>query len=143
MTELLATARVLGVETPAHPFVSEVEYLAVVARGFPLKALDRIAAEVAPGDVRFKYRIVPKASLARRKSTRRLSGPQSVVVTRIASVWAQAVRVWKSDEAARAFLGRPHPMLSDRKPIDLVLENEIGADLVRGVLGRLESGSAV
>src|SRR5258708_36074283 len=143
MAELSAAARVLGVETPAHPLVSDVEYLRLIARGFPVKALDRIANEVAPGDVKFKYRIVPKASYARSKMTRRLSASQSVVVTRIASVWAKAVRIWKSEEAARSFLGRPHPDLGSRKPIDLVLENEIGADLVRGVLGRLESGSAV
>ncbi len=35
--------------------------------------------------------------------SRRLSAPQSVVVTRIASVWAQAVRIWKSEAAARSF----------------------------------------
>jgi putative toxin-antitoxin system antitoxin component (TIGR02293 family) len=143
MTELSAAARVLGVDTPAHPLASDVEYLNLVARGFSVKTLDRIADEVAPGDAKFKYRIVPKASYARSKMTRRLSAPQSVVVTRIASVWAQAVRIWKSEEAARSFLGRSHPVLGNRKPIDLVLENEIGADLVRGVLGRLENGSAV
>jgi putative toxin-antitoxin system antitoxin component (TIGR02293 family) len=143
MTELSAAARVLGVDSPAHPLESDVEYLSLVARGFPVKALDRIANEVAPGDVKFKYRIVPKASYARSKVTRRLSASQSVLVTRIASVWAQALRIWKSEEAARSFLGRSHPVLGSRKPIDLVLENEIGADLVRGVLGRLENGSAV
>jgi putative toxin-antitoxin system antitoxin component (TIGR02293 family) len=143
MTELSAAARVLGVETAAHPLASDLEYLGLVARGFPVKALDRLADEVAPGDVKFKYRIVPKASYARAKMSRRLTAPQSVIVSRIASVWAQAVRIWKSDEAARSFLGRPHPVLANRRPIDLVLQNEIGADLVRGVLGRLESGSAV
>ena len=117
-----------------------------VERALPFRhrnGRDRIAEEVAPGDVKFKYRIVPKASYARRKVTRRLSSPQSVVVTRLASVWAQAVRIWKSAAAARSFLTRPHPGLGHRKPIDLVLENEIGAGLVRDVLGRLESGSAV
>jgi hypothetical protein len=29
------------------------------------------------------------------------------------------------------------------KPIDMELKNEIGADLIRGVLGRLEAGVAV
>src|SRR5882762_884215 len=143
MTELLEAARVLGVGSSAHPLGSDVDYLSLVARGFPVKALDRIAEEIAPGDVKFKYRIVPKASYARSKMTRRLSAPQSVVVTRIASVWTQAVRIWKSEAAARSFLARPHPVLGNRKPIDLVLENEIGADLVHDVLGRLESGSAV
>ena len=143
MTELTEAARVLGVGSVAHPVGSDVDYLGLVALGFPVRALDRIAEEVAPGDVKFKYRIVPKASYARRKLTRRLSSPQSVVVTRLASIWAQAVRIWKSEAAARSFLTRPHPVLGHRKPIDLVLENEIGAGLVRDVLGRLESGSAI
>jgi putative toxin-antitoxin system antitoxin component (TIGR02293 family) len=143
MIEIAATARVLGVAVADHPFTSDVDYLTLLARGLPVRTLDRIAAEVAPSDLHFKYRIVPKASYARRKKTRRLSAAQSVMVSRIASVWAQAVRIWKTADAARAFLGRTHPLLGNRKPIDLVLQNEIGADLVRGVLGRLESGSAV
>ena len=34
-------------------------------------------------------------------------------------------------------------MFGPEDPIDLVLENEIGGELVRDVLGRLEHGSAV
>jgi putative toxin-antitoxin system antitoxin component (TIGR02293 family) len=60
----------------------------------------------------------------------------------VASVWAQALRIWKSEEATREFLFRAHPILNGRKPIDLVLESEIGADLVRGLLGRIEAGVA-
>jgi putative toxin-antitoxin system antitoxin component (TIGR02293 family) len=58
-------------------------------------------------------------------------------------VWSQSVRIWKSEAAARGFLYRAHPLLAQRRPIDLVLENEIGARLVEDVLGRLEYGSAV
>lgn len=143
MAEFPDFVRLLGLPMPRHPLASDMDYLELVARGFPLKALDRIADEIAPGDASFKYRIVPKASLARFRARRRLSTPQSVVVTRLASIWAQALRVWKSAEAARGFLTRPHPVLGGRLPLDLVLTNEIGADLVRGVLGRLEHGSAV
>ena len=143
MTEILAAARVLGLERAARPLASELDYLDLVDRGFPVRSLDRIVAVVAPTDTSFKYRIVPKASLARRKPAKRLSPGQSVIVARLASVWAQALRIWKSEEAARAFLYRQHPLLGERRPIDLVLENEIGAELVRGVLGRLEHGSAV
>jgi putative toxin-antitoxin system antitoxin component (TIGR02293 family) len=141
LTELLDAARVLGVASP--PLGSEVDYLDLVDHGLPVKSLDRIAAVVAPADTGFKYRIVPKASLARRKAAKRLSAAQSVVVTRLASVWSQALRVWKSEGAARDFLHRTHAVLGRRRPIDLVLENEIGAELVRDVLGRLEHGTAV
>jgi putative toxin-antitoxin system antitoxin component (TIGR02293 family) len=143
MAELLEAARLLGVETPARHVTSDVAYLKLVDEGLPLKSLDRIAAALAPGDAHFKYRIIPKASLARRKESRRLSAAQSVVVTRLASVWAQALRIWKSEPAARDFLSRPHPLLGRGKPLDLVLDNEIGAELVRNVLGRFESGAAV
>lgn len=137
--ELLALARLLG----SRPITSELDYLDMVEHGLSIRSLDRIVAVVAPTDTSFKYRIVPKASLARRKFGKRLSAVESVVVARLASVWAQAARIWKSEGAARDFLYRKHPLLGERRPIDLVLENEIGAELVRGVLGRLEHGSAV
>jgi len=101
-----------------------------------------MAGLVASSDAKFKFRIVPKASLAR-VSKHRLNANQSVLLARVATVWAQALRVWKSDDAVREFLFRPHPVLEGRAPMDLVLENEIGANLVREVLGRLEAGSAV
>jgi len=50
--------------------------------------------------------------------------------------------VWGSDDAARAFLFRPHPMLEGQRPIDVVLANEFGRPLVEGILGRLQYGSA-
>ena len=47
--------------TPATlALISEVE------TGFSLAALDRMAEAVAPGDTQFRYRLVPKATLARR-----------------------------------------------------------------------------
>ena len=73
---------------------------------------------------------MPKASPARVE--RRLSRAHSVLVARVASVWAQALRLWKSEETTREFLFRAHPMLNGRKPIDLIRESEIAADLVRG-----------
>src|ERR1700761_7020866 len=139
MSELQEAARVLGMSLPGGARASEVNYLALIAQGFPLKTLDRISAELAPGDTLFKYRIVPKASLARFKANRRLSALQSVVITRLASIWAQALRIWKTPQAAREFLVRAHPMLDGRLPLELVLENEIGARLVHEVMGRLES----
>ena len=155
MTELLSGARVLGLKPPT----SELEYVDLILRGLPANSLKVIVKALAPTDSSFKFRIVPKASFyrlygvstpsSRRRSKampgsrQRLSGAQSAIVARLASVWAQAERVWKSPDAARDFLYRKHPLLKGRRPLDVVLENEIGAELVRGVLGRLEHGSAV
>ena len=137
----LEAIRVLGLETPARPVRSEIQYFDMVEHGLPVKSLERISDVFAPKDRSFKYRIVSKATLAR--SPKRLSPLHSAVVSRLASVWTEAVRIWKSDEEARDFLHRPHNVLGNRKPINLILENELGAELVKGVLGRLENGSAV
>src|ERR1700760_1141395 len=97
--EFLEAARVLG-----QPVSSEIQYFDMVEHGLPVKSLERIADVFAPKDKTFKYRIVPKATLARSQHARRLSPSHSAVVSRLASVWADARRIWKSDEAARDFL---------------------------------------
>lgn len=121
-----------------------------VEKGLPLTALDRLAKAVAPGDAGFPFRMVARATLARRRkalatartATARLSAEESARVARLAAVWALACEVWGGDEAARAFLFRPHPMLEGRRPIDVVLANEFGRPLVEGILGGLQYGSA-
>ncbi len=144
MTDFLEAAKVLGVEPRAGRLSSAVQYLALLNRGLPVTSLERISNAIAPSDVHFKYRIVSKATLARRlRSKKKLSSDQSVLISRLAGIWARALQVWKSPGAARDFLGRPHQLLEGKSPIDLVLENEIGARLVEDILGRLEHGSAV
>lgn len=143
MANLVDTAQVLGLKKMSSGVQSsDMYYFDLIDSGLPVKSLKRISEFVAPHDNSFKYRIVSKASLARRKGAR-LSPGHSVVVARLASVWAQAHRVWKSEDGAREFLYRVHPLLGQRRPIDLILDNEIGAQLVRSILGRLENGSAV
>ncbi|HEY7607605.1 MAG TPA: antitoxin Xre/MbcA/ParS toxin-binding domain-containing protein [Alphaproteobacteria bacterium] len=141
MTDLLEAARVLGVGGTRR-LSSPAQYLALLHQGLPVKSLERIANAIAPSDARFKYRIVSKATVARLKLKRKLSANQSVLVARLAGIWARALKVWGSPEEARDFLYRPHPLLDGRPPIDLVFENEVGAQLVDDILGRLEHGSA-
>lgn len=119
-----------------------------VDRGLPLSALDRVARQVAPDDSGFAFRMVPRATLARRRKVTdqgdasRLSPDEGAKVARLAEVWALAREVWGSDEEARAFLFRPHAMLDERRPVDVVLANEFGRPLVEGILGGLQYGSA-
>ena len=61
---------------------------------------------------------------------------------RVAIVWSMALDVWKSEEAARAFVNRPHPMLEGRKPVDVAMHSELGADIVKSILGELQYGTA-
>ena len=63
-------------------------------------------------------------------------------VARLARVWNLAVEVWGSADEARDFLFRPHAMLEDRRPVDVVIQNEIASELVLDILQGLKYGSA-
>ena len=101
-----------------------------------------MAQLLAPTDTRFKYKFVPKATYERRKTQHLLTEEEGTRLARVARVWSLALEVWGSEEEARNFLFRPHPMLQDERPIDVVLQNEIGGELALEILGRLKYGSA-
>jgi putative toxin-antitoxin system antitoxin component (TIGR02293 family) len=109
-------------------------------KGLPVSALERLAKIVAPEETGFKYRLVPRATLARRKLAGRLTARESERVARIARVFAYAKEVWKTDDATRRFLARPHMMLRDRAPLDLALGSEVGAKEVERIIGGLKYG---
>lgn len=140
MTNLADVTELLGVTKPKSP-IAPLAFVDLVEQGLPLKALDRLSMRIAPEDSQFKYRIVPKPTLARYKH--RLNSTQSTLIARLAGIWAVARKIWGSDEETREFLFRSHPLLDGRRPIDVAIENELGAELVRDILGRLEYGSAV
>jgi len=124
--------------------------LDAVTAGLSLQAFDKVMGLVSPGDQSFGFRVIPKATLARRRrvaspgkhATQKLSAEESARVMRLARMWAMARQVWQDDETARDFLFRPHPLLEDRKPIDVVLANEFGLPIVENVLGALLYGAA-
>jgi putative toxin-antitoxin system antitoxin component (TIGR02293 family) len=145
------TAEVLGIAAPLGQAGSLLWIAHVVADGLPLSSLERLVSQVAPDDKSFVYRMIPRPTLARRRkasalaSTSRqalLSPDEGAKVARLAEVWAMACDVWGGEDAARAFLFRPHPMLESQRPIDVVLATEFGRPLIEGILGRLQYGSA-
>jgi putative toxin-antitoxin system antitoxin component (TIGR02293 family) len=142
MTEIAEVANVLGVARRDRPLADPFQLIRRIERGLPLGALDRVMGLVAPGDVSLKYRVIPKASLARRRHEKRLTANESERLARIARIWAFACDVWTAAEEARSFLFRPHAMLGDRRPIDVAIDGELGAQVVEGILGRLKYGSA-
>lgn len=119
--------------------------LAIVDRineGLPVQAVEAFARRAAL-EPATKYRIIGKATLARRRARREpLSRDEGSRLARLAKIWALAEEVWGEANAARDFLHRPHPMLEDRRPIDVALDNEFGAGLVEAILLRLRFGSA-
>lgn len=145
MSARASVPELLGLRKSAARPGSALGLMSDVEKGLPLSALDRIAHAVAPGDAGFPYRLVPRATLARRRSQSapRLTPDESARVARLASVWAFAKDVWGSEEGARRWLFQPHMMLENRCPIDVVLASEFGRPLVENILGGLKYGTAV
>jgi putative toxin-antitoxin system antitoxin component (TIGR02293 family) len=135
----------LGLRKNPARRASALGIMSDIEKGLPLSALDRLAHAVAPDESGFAYRLVPRATLARRRAQHspRLTPEESARVARLAAVWAFAKDVWKSDEAARRWLFGPHMLLEGRRPIDVVLASEFGRPLVEGILGRLKYGTGV
>lgn len=135
-------AAMLGV--PARRRNSPLHLVRKIQEGLPVGALDRLARQIAPDDAGFRYRIVPRSSLARRREQRnRLSPDEGARLARLANLWAFALDIWKNEEDAREFLFRRHMLLEDQRPIDVALQSELGAELVRNILGQLLYGTAL
>lgn len=126
---------------------SELALVSLLERGLPVSALDRLCKRIAPADASFKYKLVSKATLSRRRSAkkrsaRQLSPEESARLARTARVWTIASNVWGDDDAARQFLLRAHPLLEQRSPLEVAMSTDLGARLVEDILGRLQHGSA-
>ena len=122
---------------------STMGFVLKVREGLPLKSLAQLSAHVAPDDSSFKYRIVKKATYARRKHTGEpLSQLESEVVVRISRLWSFGLEIFDDEDATRTFFTLPHPMLAGESPLDVALSGEAGARLVENILGRLLYGSA-
>jgi putative toxin-antitoxin system antitoxin component (TIGR02293 family) len=134
-------AKVLGL-SEKRSSISPIGLAAWIDDGLPIAALERVASLVAPGDAQFKYRLVPRATYGRRKDSKVLSAEEGARIARLARIWSLAVDVWRDPADARDFLFRPHAMLEDKRPIDVVIQSEFGAEAVVDILGGLKYGSA-
>lgn len=113
-----------------------------IENGLPVAALDRLADTVAPDDARFKFRLIPKATLERRRKSpsQRLTSEEGDRLARLAKVFSFALDIYQAPDKAREFLSRPHPMLDGKPPLDVALATGPGADLVLNLLGRAAYG---
>ncbi|WP_184714573.1 antitoxin Xre/MbcA/ParS toxin-binding domain-containing protein [Caulobacter sp.] len=132
----------LGIEglEPASPWALAHS----IEAGLPVAALEQFTEIMAPDDALFKYRLVPKATLQRRKkSTGRLTTDEGDRLVRLARVFSFAIEIYGSPDRAREFLRRPHTMLGGKPPLDVALTTSPGTDLVINLLGRLAYGGTV
>lgn len=108
-----------------------------VEAGLPVTTLDHFAGIMAPDDTRFKFRLVSKTTLdRRRKSTGRLTTDESDRLVRLAKVFSFALGIYGNPDKVREFLRRPHPMLDGKSPLEVALVSSLGADAVISLLGR-------
>jgi putative toxin-antitoxin system antitoxin component (TIGR02293 family) len=135
-------AAVLGLPAKSIEARSPMTLIGRIEHGLPVKALDKVAHLLAPDDAQFKYRLVPKATLERRRTAKKLSPEEGARLARLARVWAASREVWGGDDEARDFLFRPHAMAEDKRPVDLVIQSEFGAELILDILGGLKYGTA-
>lgn len=137
---LASVEALLGVEPGIH--ASRLSLAYSIENGLPVAALDRLAETVAPDDARFKFRLIAKATLERRRrsASQRLTSDEGDRLARLAKVFSFALDIYQAPEKARAFLCRPHPMLDNKPPLDVALATSPGADLVINLLGRAAYG---
>ncbi len=137
-------ARILGGEKTLGGRVRTLDDLRrLVEAGLPVEALGKVVAHVAePGaaGTELKYRIVPKATLHRRRQ--QLTLEESERLERLARVTALAEDVWEDEGLAHEFLLSPQPQLADERPIDLA-RTDLGARQVEELLMKLELGLPV
>jgi len=143
--EARSLAALLGISPRKAESFTSLDLADAVGRGLSVEAVERLSAMIAPDDASLRYRIVPKATLARRQraAPRRLSPQESDRVARLAQLWAFALDVWGSPAAAQRFLAEPHPLLGGRVPREVAIASQIGAWAVEQILGRLKYGTAV
>ena len=116
-----------------------------IQSGLPVSALDRLAGAVAPDDARFKFRLIPKATLERRKksASRHLTSEEGDRLARLAKVYVFALDIYHDSADVREFLNRPHAMLDGKPPLDVALATGPGADAVINLLGRVAYSGGV
>ena len=115
-----------------------------IEEGLPVTALDHLAGIVAPEDARFKFRLIPKATLERRRrSSKRLTSEEGDRLARIAKVFSIGLDIYRDPVKVREFLRRPHQMLDNKAPMDVALATGPGADAVINLLGRAAYGGGV
>ena len=113
-----------------------------VEAGLPKASLEAVARHVygsAPDAVALMQRVIPAATFHRR--TDGLKPQEGQRVERLARVIATAEHVWADADDARVFLSTAHPMLDDKRPIEVAL-TELGARRVETLLWALFHGVA-
>lgn len=134
-TQFEEVETLLGV--PPGELESPLDLAHSIEEGLEVASVGRIAKAIAPDDPNFKFRIVSKATLERRrKSKSRLKNDEGDRVARLARVYSMGLSIFHDENKVRQFLSRPHMMLENKRPVDVALSTGPGAEAVINILGR-------
>ena len=135
MTGMVAeTVRIMGGERVLGRRVRVVDDLRrAVIDGLPVQALIELARHV--GRPELKYRVVPKATLHRRRV--KLSLEESERLERIARIVALAEHVWENQAHALTFLTNTQAQLGGETPLEMA-RTDLGAREVEELLWKIE-----
>jgi putative toxin-antitoxin system antitoxin component (TIGR02293 family) len=134
-------AALLGLEDAAS--MDDVALADKVAEGLGVHAATSLGSALGPM-IEVVGGIIPEATFRRvRKGGKPLSREMSERLYEVGRVWEAARRSYGGDEdAAKAFLSRPHPLLDGRSPLELAQRSSAGADAVVNLMRRAEAGFA-
>lgn len=145
MSEATRIANVLGGRKVLGVEVKETEDLVkIVRRGLPYKVLPTLETYLVIKDQEqagiWQWVLSSSRTHARRRIERLLKPDESDRAMRVARVFARAEEVLGNREKAGLWLRRPNRALGMAEPLSL-LDNDLGAQQVTDVLGRIEHGT--
>lgn len=120
---------------------SSGELIRQLGRGFSFHAVQSLESRSGLQVSRIAAIIgIPARTLARRKSSGRLTADESEKLLRLSGIFEKALDLFDGNRtSALAWLSSPKTELEDQAPIDYA-RTEIGAREVEELMGRLEHG---
>ena len=114
-----------------------------VRDGFPFDTANTVVKRIDPGGRFVKVTdIIPKTTLHRRKN-QALTKDESEKILSLSKMFSELLRLYHDDtERVAIFLIQKHPMIDNRRPIDLAIESIAGCDLVIKLLAKADAGIA-
>ena len=116
------------------------EWIELVRRGLPARAIDAIAQAVQLTQAELSQTLaIPERTLIRRKKEGMLSTDESAKLLRVARVMQRAVDVFDDRDGALDWLKTSNRSMRGVTPLSL-LDTDLGAETVLDTLGRIEHG---
>ena len=116
------------------------EWIELVRRGLPARAIDAIAQAVQLTQAELSQTLaIPERTLIRRKKEGTLSTDESAKLLRVARVMQRAIDVFDAPDGALDWLKTSNRSMGGVTPLSL-LDTDLGAETVLDTLGRIAHG---